>query len=108
MWLHIVFPNNYIKNVFKKKVKPSSCLNEIRTKLIRKLWKFVSTTGKKKTLNKFKTKQNKEISQNFKTMTWNLDLALWRKINEKICGSNKQQSAEFGLTPIRFCLMINS
>lgn len=64
--------------MFLKKVKPSSCLNEIRTKLIRKLWKFVSTT-EKKTLNKLKKKQNKEISQNFKIMTWNLDLGSMKK-----------------------------
>lgn len=41
-----------------KKIKPSSCLNEIGTKLIRKLWKFVSATEKKK-LNKLKNKTKK-------------------------------------------------
>lgn len=65
MWLHIVFPNNYLKNVFKKKVKPSSCLNEIRTKLIRKLWKFVSTTGKKKNPKQIQNKTKQRNKSKF-------------------------------------------
>lgn len=60
MWLHIVFPNNYIKNVFKKSQTIQLFKwnwNEINQKTMEVCfhhWK------KKKTLNKFKKNKTKK------------------------------------------------
>lgn len=86
MQLHI-FPNYYIKNVFKKNQTIQLFKwnwNEINQKTM----EICFCHWEKKT--KQIKKQNKEISQIFKTMTWNLDLALQKKPRKSVAATNSK------------------